>query len=54
MMTISKSEAIALLDQIRSNQIKVLSLRVFDIEYLHECINFELKIGDKLCNFFGS
>ena len=28
-----------------------LPLRVFDIQYLHECINFELKIGDKLCNF---
>ena len=21
------------------------------IHYLQECINFELKIGDKLCNF---
>ena len=29
----------------------VLPLRVLDIQYLHECINFELKIGDKLCNF---
>ena len=28
-----------------------MSLRVLDIQYLHECINFELKIGDKLCNF---
>ena len=28
-----------------------LPLRVFDIQYLHECINFELKIGDKLYNF---
>ena len=28
-----------------------LPLRVLDIKYLHECINFELKIGDKLCNF---
>ena len=28
-----------------------LPLRVLDIQYLHECINFELKIGDKLCNF---
>ena len=27
-----------------------LPLQVFDIEYLHEWINFELKIGDKLCN----
>ena len=29
----------------------ILPLRVLDIQYLHECINFELKIGDKLCNF---
>ena len=28
-----------------------LPLRVLDIQYLHECINFELKIGDKLCYF---
>ena len=28
-----------------------MPLRVLDIQYLHECINFELKIGDKLCNF---
>ena len=28
-----------------------LPLRVLDIQYLHECINFELKIGDKICNF---
>ena len=27
----------------------VLHLRVLDIQYLHECINIELKIGDKLC-----
>ena len=26
-------------------------LRVLDIQYLNECINFELKIGDKLCTF---
>ena len=30
---------------------KFLPLRVLVIQYLHECINFELKIGDKLCNF---
>ena len=30
---------------------KFLPLRVLDVQYLHECINFELKIGDKLCNF---
>ena len=28
-----------------------LPLRVLDIQYLEECINFELKIGDKLCTF---
>ena len=28
-----------------------LSLRVLGIQYLKECINFELKIGDKLCTF---
>ena len=28
-----------------------LPLRVLDIQYLDQCINFELKIGDKLCNF---
>ena len=28
-----------------------LSLRVLDIQYLNECINFELNIGDKLCTF---
>ena len=28
-----------------------MPLRVLDIQYLHECINFELKIGDKLCKF---
>ena len=27
-----------------------LPLRVLSIHYLQECINFELKIGDKLCN----
>ena len=30
-----------------------LPLRVLDIQYLNECINFELKIGDKLCTFFN-
>ena len=28
-----------------------LPLGVLDIQYLNECINFELKIGDKLCAF---
>ena len=29
----------------------ILPLRVCDISLLDECINFELKIGDKLCRF---
>ena len=28
-----------------------LLLRVLNINYLKECLNFELKIGDKSCNF---
>ena len=32
----------------------LLSLRVFLIPYLQECINFELKIGGKTCNFIFS
>ena len=28
-----------------------LPLQVLDIQYLHECMNFKLKIGDKLSNF---
>ena len=30
---------------------RFLPLQVLDIQYLHECINFKLKIGDKLSNF---
>ena len=30
---------------------KLLPLKVTNIQYLQECINFEIKIGDKLCNF---
>ena len=30
---------------------KFLTLQVLDIQYLHKCINFEVKIGDKICNF---
>ena len=30
-----------------------LPLRVLSIHYLQECIDFELKIGDKLCNFIS-
>ena len=28
-----------------------LPLQVLDIQYLHECISFELKVRDKSCNF---
>ena len=28
-----------------------LPLRVINIGYLHECLSFELQIGDKMCNF---
>ena len=28
-----------------------LPLKVTKIQYLQECMNFEMKIGDKLCNF---
>ena len=24
-----------------------------DFQYLHECINFQMKIGEKLCNFIA-
>ena len=30
---------------------KCLSLRVHNIEFLNQCIHFELRIGDKTCNF---
>ena len=29
----------------------LLPLKVTNIQYLQECINFEMKIGDELCNF---
>ena len=29
----------------------LLPLKVTNIQYLQECINFEMKIEDKLCNF---
>ena len=29
----------------------LLPLKVTNIQYLQECINFEMKIGDKLCHF---
>ena len=28
-----------------------LLLRSLDIQYLQECINFDMRIGDKVCNF---
>ena len=28
-----------------------LPLKILNIQYLHECINFEIRIGDKLCRF---
>ena len=28
-----------------------LPLRILNVQYLQECINFEMKIGDKVCNF---
>ena len=30
---------------------KCLPLRILNIIFLNECINFELRIGDKTCNF---
>ena len=30
-----------------------LSLKVLDIQFLQECINFEIKIADKICNFIS-
>ena len=30
-----------------------LPLRVLNISFLKECLNFELKIGDKSCNFIA-
>ena len=32
---------------------KFLSLRVLSIQYLQECINFNLNIGGKICNFIS-
>ena len=31
-----------------------LPLKVIDIQFLNECINFEIRIGGKLCNFLCS
>ena len=30
-----------------------LPLRILNVQYLEECINFEMKIGDKVCNFIS-
>ena len=30
-----------------------LPLKVLDIQLLQECINFEIKIADKICNFIS-
>ena len=32
---------------------KSLPLGILDIHFLHECINFEMRIGDKVCNFIS-
>ena len=30
-----------------------LRLRIINVHYLQQCINFEMKIGDKICNFIS-
>ena len=30
-----------------------LPLKILNIQYLHECINFEIRIGGKLCRFIS-
>ena len=30
-----------------------LPLRILNVQYLQECINFEMKIGDEVCNFIS-
>ena len=30
-----------------------LPLRIIDVNYLKECVRFELMVGDKLCNFIA-
>ena len=32
---------------------KTVPLKVLDIQLLQECINFEIKIADKICNFIS-
>ena len=29
----------------------LVPLRILNVQYLQECVNFELKIGDRICNF---
>ena len=33
--------------------LETLLLKVLDIQLLQECINFEIKIADKICNFIS-
>ena len=33
--------------------LETLLLKIFDIQLLQECINFEIKIADKICNFIS-
>ena len=33
--------------------LETLPLKVLDIQLLQECINFEIKIADKICNFIS-
>ena len=30
-----------------------LLLTILNFQYLEECINFEMKVGDKVCNFIS-
>ena len=32
---------------------RYLPLKLIDVKYIHECINFELKIGGKICKFLS-
>ena len=32
---------------------KTLLVRILDVCFLHECINFETRIRDKVCNFIA-
>ena len=28
-------------------------LRILNVQYLQECVNFEVNIGDRICNFIS-